>query len=183
MFETCSGQPTYRDELANKLASGDSPDIFPTLGYEHTEELLNYLEELSNEPWVNRLFITASSSAAKDGKLFGMPMTIEGYGFIYNKSLFEKAGIYDTPKTLTQLELACKKLRDAGIIPFSNGYAEHWVLGQHLFNVLLAKTPDSSVFVSELKAGSKSLKDSPVYHGSRLFQRCHSVVYIFELTV
>lgn len=26
----------------------------------------------------------------EDGKLYGMPVNLEGYGFVYNKDLFEK---------------------------------------------------------------------------------------------
>ncbi|MCG3057046.1 extracellular solute-binding protein, partial [Escherichia coli] len=64
-----------------------------------------------------------------DGKVYGQPMNLEGYGFTYNKELFKKAGIKEVPQTLDELEAAAKKLKAAGITPFSIGYGEWWVLG------------------------------------------------------
>ena len=73
-----------------------------------------------------------------DGKIYGQPVNMEGYGFAYNKKLFEKAGITELPKTFSELEAAAKKLKAAGITPFSVGYAEWWVLANHGLNVPFA---------------------------------------------
>ena len=85
-------------------------------------------------------------------------MNIEGYGYIYNKKLFEKAGITETPKTLSELEAAAKKLKAKGITAFSNGYAEWWVLGIHNMNVGLAQQPDIDKFINDLLAGKATSK-------------------------
>ena len=43
---------------------------------------------------------------------------------IYNKDLFEKAGIADVPTTPDEFKEACRKLKDAGIQPTLNWMKE-----------------------------------------------------------
>ena len=78
---------------------------------------IDRLEDLSDQPWVNDLVDMAKEPMTKDGKVYGMPMNLEGWGYIYNKDLFEQAGITELPKTYAQLEDAAKKLEAAGITP------------------------------------------------------------------
>jgi len=47
-------------------------------------------------------------------------------GIWYNKALFEKAGIKETPKTWPDLLAAVKKLKDAGITPIAVGEKDKW---------------------------------------------------------
>ena len=62
---------------------------------------------------------SAREGITSDGAVYGLPLYLEGYGFLYNKDYFEEAGISEVPLTLTELEQAVKKLEDAGIPPIS----------------------------------------------------------------
>ncbi|GAE94489.1 multiple sugar ABC transporter [Gracilibacillus boraciitolerans JCM 21714] len=92
----------------------------------------------------------------EDGKLYGRPVNLEGYGFIYNKDLFEQAGITEPPATMTELEEAVQKLEDAGITPFAAGYGEWWVIGQHLLNIPFAQQDDPAAFIQGLYDGTET---------------------------
>lgn len=59
-------------------------------------------------------------------------------GVFYNKKLFEKAGITDTPQTMDELYAAIDKLKAAGITPIGVGGKDTWVMG-HIFNNVLFK--------------------------------------------
>ncbi len=72
-----------------------------------------------------------TGSITVDGKVYGMPMNIEGFGVIYNKALFQKAGINELPDTYTELVEAASQLKKVGVTPFANGYYEEWKLGHH----------------------------------------------------
>ncbi|GAA3321982.1 hypothetical protein GCM10020331_040050 [Ectobacillus funiculus] len=50
-----------------------------------------------------------------------------------------------------------KKLKAAGITPFSVGYAEWWVLGNHGLNIAFATQPDPDAFVQGLNAGTSKI--------------------------
>jgi raffinose/stachyose/melibiose transport system substrate-binding protein len=68
----------------------------------------------------------------------GLPVNIESFGIIYNKTLFEQAGITAIPKTYTELEAVCKTLQEHSITPFANGYKELWILFTHQVNAYIA---------------------------------------------
>ena len=141
-LETVGGGADYGAALKAKFNSGDKPDIFNNGGFSELDLWIEHLEDLTDEPWVANLVDAAKPPMTKDGRLYGMPVNLEGYGYIYNKELFAKAGITETPKTLDELRAAAQKLKDAGITPFINGYAEWWVLGNHFINIPFAQQKD-----------------------------------------
>lgn len=161
-IETVGGGADSGQALKAKFASGQQPDIFVNDGFASLDIWLDQLEDLSDQPWVKDLVEGAGESMTKDGKLYGMPVGIEGYGFLYNKDLFEKAGITKAPTTLPELEEAAKKLQAAGITPFVDGYQENWVLGLHNFNAALANQPDPDQFIKDVKTGAQTFKDNKV---------------------
>jgi raffinose/stachyose/melibiose transport system substrate-binding protein len=149
-IDTVGGGTDYGAALLAKFNSGDKPDIFNNGGFSDLDKYIEHLEDLSDQPWVKDLVSVAKEPMTKNGKLYGQPLNLEGYGFIYNKDLFKQAGITETPKTLSQLEAAAQKLQDKGITPFVNGYGEWWVLGNHFVNLPFAYQSDPNAFIDGL---------------------------------
>ena len=56
-----------------------------------------------------------------NNELYSMPFNSSTPILYYNKDMFEKAGITETPQTLEDLLDVCQKLKDAGITPISAG--------------------------------------------------------------
>jgi len=162
-IETVGGGADYGAALKAKFNSGDKPDIFNNGGFSDLDLWVENLEDLSDQPWVKDLVKGTDEPMTKDGKLYGMPIGVEGYGFIYNKDLFAEAGITELPKTLTQLEEAAKKLQEKGITPFINGYGEWWVLGNHFVNLPFANQADPNAFIAGLNDGSQKIPGNPVF--------------------
>ncbi|WP_438351323.1 ABC transporter substrate-binding protein [Paenibacillus sp. FA6] len=156
-IQTVGGGADYGASLKTKFASGDAPDIFSNGGYNEMEMWLDKLEDLSDQPWVNDLIPLAAEPMTKDGKVYGMPMNLEGYGYVYNKDLFAQAGITETPKTYTELEAVAKTLQAAGITPFANAYQEWWLMGNQGISVAFAQQPDTDAFINGLNDGSASI--------------------------
>ncbi|WP_150275096.1 ABC transporter substrate-binding protein [Paenibacillus tepidiphilus] len=162
-IQTVGGGTDYGASLRAKFSSGDEPDIFTIGGNNERDMWLEYLEDLSGESWAGDVKPLAAEQMTVDGKLYGMPMNLEGYGFIYNKELFQQAGITEKPLTLSALREAAQKLQDAGITPFANGYQEWFVLGNHNVNVAFAQQPDPVAFIAGLTDGSKTFAADPVF--------------------
>ncbi|MGI2297664.1 extracellular solute-binding protein [Paenibacillus sp. GXUN7292] len=161
--ETVGGGADYGAALKAKFNSNDKPDIFNNGGFTDLDLWIEHLEDLSDQPWVENLVDVAKEPMTKDGKLYGQALNLEGYGFIYNKDLFAKAGISETPKTLTELEEAAKKLEAAGITPFVNGYGEWWVLGNHFVNLPFAHQADPDQFIADLNSGAAKITGNEVF--------------------
>ncbi|GIP21969.1 ABC transporter substrate-binding protein [Paenibacillus sp. J22TS3] len=160
--ETHGGGEDYSALLKAELASGSEPEIFNNGGYAGLVPYMDRATDLSNEAWAKDLIDTAKAPTTVDGKLYGMPMNVEGYGIIYNKDLFAKAGITEEPKTLPQLKAAVEKLKAANITPFE-ATNEWWSLGIHLVNVGTANQPDPKKFVEDVKAGKATFKGNEVF--------------------
>jgi raffinose/stachyose/melibiose transport system substrate-binding protein len=157
-LETVGGGADYGAALKAKFASGEKPDIFNNGGFKELELWKEHLADLSNESWAQHVLpIGKVPMTDTDGKLYGMPVNLEGYGFIYNKDLFEKAGITEAPNTISELKDAAQKLKDAGITPFSAGYGEWWVIGQHLLNIGFAQQDDPVAYIEGLYDGSQKI--------------------------
>jgi ABC-type glycerol-3-phosphate transport system substrate-binding protein len=85
---------------------------------------------------------TADSIVAcsnKDGKVKLLPMTMQGFGFYYNKDYFKKAGLdpEKAPKASADFLAACEKLKAAGIVPITVGqtYTIDFILRCFVANV------------------------------------------------
>lgn len=153
---TYGGGANYLAELKSRFAANRGPDIFPNGGYEDAIAWKRYLEDLSDQPWVKNVYDAALEPMTMDGKIYGMPINLEGYGFIYNKDLFAKAGIGTLPKTLTELETASEKLHSIGIIPFSVGYSDSWFFIL-LMNIVFAQQEDPDAFIQALNDGTETI--------------------------
>ncbi|WP_342548433.1 extracellular solute-binding protein [Paenibacillus sp. FSL P2-0089] len=159
-IQTVGGGADYGAALKTKFASGDAPDIFSNGGYAEMALWQDKLEDLSDQPWVKDLIPLAAEPMTKDGKTYGMPMNLEGIGYVYNKDLFAKAGITETPKTISQLEEAAKKLQAIGVTPFGNAYQEWWLLGIQGISVAFAQQDNVDEFIKGLNDGTASIVEN-----------------------
>lgn len=154
---TFGGGASYLDELRARFAAGEGPDIFPNGGYEEAKAWKRYLEDLSDQPWVEQAYDEALEPMTMDGKIYGMPINYEGYGFIYNKDLFAKAKIDRLPTTFTELKAAAEKLQAKGITPFTAGYSDTWFFVLML-NIAFAQQDNPDGFIEGLNNGTQSIK-------------------------
>ena len=120
----------YNTVLSTALAGGTGPDIvqarsYGTLGVGKPDYLVpldkSAVPELSNFPDS----ALAAETMRADGKLYAVPLASQTMLIIYNKELFEKAGV-TPPGTWDELVTVSKTLKDKGITPFGNGTATAW---------------------------------------------------------
>ncbi|MGN0331759.1 MAG: ABC transporter substrate-binding protein [Lachnospiraceae bacterium] len=65
-----------------------------------------------------------------DGEVYGIPCTVVGRGIVYNKKVFEDAGITDTLKTPEEFVDALKAIKDkTDAIPLYTNYVAGWTMG------------------------------------------------------
>lgn len=130
------------DMLRSDYAADTMPEIFPVDGVDSFKEWELLAADLSNEKWVSDTDVAFTS----DGKVYGFPVNIEGWGMAYNADLLEQAEI--DPATLTNYDAymaAFEKLEgmkdDLGIksvVSMTAGAGMYWVTAHHNFNSLLS---------------------------------------------
>ncbi|MDO3412123.1 ABC transporter substrate-binding protein [Saccharibacillus sp. CPCC 101409] len=164
-IQSVGGGTDYAASLKSRFSAGAQPDIFTIGGFQERDLWLEYLEDLSDQPWVQHMDQVSKDPMTVDGKLYGFPLNYEGYGFLYNKDIFKEAGVTEIPKTLTELEAAAEKIKAAGYTPFVNAYAEWWVLGNHNVNVPFARQDDPDAFMQALNDGSADIAGNEIFNG------------------
>lgn len=71
------------------------------------------------------------SERAFDGQVYGIPSMINATGVLYNKKVFENAGVTEIPKTPDDFLAAMQKIKDKGeAIPYYTNYKDQWPLTQ-----------------------------------------------------
>ncbi len=98
---------TYRKELLDALASGQGPDIFmvnnlwvPEFGDKIVPAPSNTDPKIINEQKFRNNFVdTAGTDFINEGKIYGVPLSVDSLALYYNKDLFNQAGIANPPKT------------------------------------------------------------------------------------
>ena len=157
------GGADYGAALKAEFQKGTEPDIFMIQGAGDLEVWQHKLDDLSSEKWVSNAFEGTLETVKKDGKVYGMPVAIEGYGLAYNKDILDKASI--DPKsidTFDKLKADVEKLdsmkADLGlenVISYTT--KETWVTGNHTFNIGLATQEKPDEFTKSYIDGTADL--------------------------
>lgn len=147
--------------LQSRINSGDIPDVFDVEAGTSAQKYYEYAYDWSNDKEVLDKFNEAALETGKDteGNVMSLPWTYENMGLIYNKDLFETAGITELPTTMEELEAACEKLDAAGITAFSLAAKETWVLQQLSSHFMMDKSLDAKGVVEKLNSGDLKFKD------------------------
>lgn len=124
---------TYLQVLKTKLNSGQGPDIFG--GQSGVTDLkVNYNVEanaidLSHEDWVSREDPAALAQSTVNGKVYGQEIwdIYSGYWVVvYNKQIFQKAGITSAPTTFNDFLADCAKIKAQGVTPIYEPISDGW---------------------------------------------------------
>jgi raffinose/stachyose/melibiose transport system substrate-binding protein len=129
-------------QLKADLAAGDMPDIFAINGLAEYMDWADLILDLSSEPWVRN----TSVAFKYDGKVYGYPVAIEGWGMAYNADILKKAGV--DPKTLVnyaaykaafeKIDAQKAKLGIKSVVSMAASLDMGWVTAHHNFNSLLS---------------------------------------------
>lgn len=150
-LETVGGSD-YASSLKAKMLGNDPVEIFTLGGPDDIASYQDYLEPLTDQEWVSHVTAGGVDNVSVDDEVYGLPLAIEGYGLIYNKKIFEAAGIdASTLATYDAIDKAFADLQDQidegkladefPVLEAVEEYAakESWIVGLHTNNVALSQ--------------------------------------------
>ncbi len=158
-------EPTLQDtsvvisEFQTASAANNAPDLqFLWNGIYHMESVwLNYLEPLNNLVPQNEIDATQPTKLSVfGGNVYRMGWYSAGPMWLYNKEIFNKAGLNpdSPPKTWDELMDACDKIKAAGFIPISaglkDGFWGEWYMGHGLGQNLDSPADAINLFIGQL---------------------------------
>jgi len=142
----------YLQQLKIKLGNNQGPTLFSLAPGSESEDLKAYLADLGDLSFVKD--IAANMADEVEGKIVGIPYTMEGFGVVYNKNLID-------PSKVTDLNSFVQMLKDqkaAGVNGFSLSGESYFLIG-HILNTPFSLQGDPIDFINKLVAGEIKMKD------------------------
>lgn len=132
--------PDYNAVLRTQLTGGTGPDLMYLRSFKISADLYKdgFLAPITDMPKLKANFTEGNLSPWTNDKgvIYGLPFMAVSHGIYYNADIFKKYKI-KVPATWEQLMAAAKKLKAAGVIPFSNGSKDQWDMNEIVFMNLL----------------------------------------------
>jgi len=146
----------YYTNLKTSLSSESGPTIFTLNSDAEIDEVQGYLADLGGLSFVDK--IDESILAVRDGVTVGIPMSVEGFGLVYNADLVDTAALTGTDALVSMIETnAANNINTLGLS------AESYFLAGHMFNFPFALQSDPNAFCEQLYAGEVKLVDVPEF--------------------
>lgn len=128
-------EEAYKTKIKTCMAANSLPDVFVYWVGEQFNTLVqsgnvkDLTEVLADDTEYKESYIGgAFESVTIDDKIYGLPSGVSGQVLFYNKKIFSDCGINEAPKTLAELEEACEKIKNAGMVPIVAGSKDRWPL-------------------------------------------------------
>lgn len=121
----------FEGQITVRMNSNDYGDVllFPTsIPLKDAAEFFEPLGEFSD---LSKEYIALEEKTV-DRKVYGIPTAVNFSGILYNKKVFENAGVTTTPRTPDEFLNALKaiKAKDSSVVPLYTNYADSWPLTQ-----------------------------------------------------
>lgn len=149
-LESVGGGTDWRASLKAKIAGGEEPTLILLEGPSDFADFSSLLSDLSDQPWVEHMFESSKGEVMMDEKVIACPAQIVDFGLLYNKRIFEAAGIdvaalksYDAiDGAFADLKAKIESGELSGQFPLLEAVCElpakeTWVLATHGANIAL----------------------------------------------
>ncbi|MEV5503968.1 extracellular solute-binding protein [Nonomuraea fuscirosea] len=166
---TTSYAPTdqVQTSLRTQLGAGNAPDlhvVYPGNGSAMSMTQIaqaGLLADLSAQSWTQTIPTGFKPAFQLDGKTYLYSAGSSVIGAVYNKKVFERAGIDAPPTTWTEFLAVCDKLKKAGVVPIALGAQTPWVTQL----ITYALVP-STVYAEDPAFDDKQLAGQATFAGS-----------------
>lgn len=178
----------YMSLLRSRVISNNMPDMYMIDNLESAQDLIRtgYAMDLTNQPFLSQIddrYLSGVTST--DGRIWALPIDVNGAGVIYNKEAFAKAGIQSPPATWEQFINACEALQNAGFTPIAAGYKDSWTIIWDIAADLLANQHAENLnWFSEIEAGRTTFAEDRIHFKAilkRFGERLKYVTKPFEM--
>jgi raffinose/stachyose/melibiose transport system substrate-binding protein len=147
--------------LKTRMASGDSPDVFSLHAINDIPiyDKAGYLEDLSNEPFADKIYDTIKPSVTSNGKVVAVPLETLQWGYLYNKKIFKDLNL-KLPQTFSEMKQLVETLKQNKVTPFLLSYKDGYIPQLFLpLTVGAAQGKDTPDFIKEMNEGKGSFSE------------------------
>lgn len=146
---------SYKEKIRVLVGSSDIPDVFMSWSGSFGQNLVNSgrvlpLDDMiSSDPeWAGNIVESQWQPFNYDGKQYGIPWSMDGKVFFYNKTAFEKLGLSE-PNTWDEFIAVLEALKADGYgSPISAGFSGEWAVS-HYMGTLVQRMVDPQVVAKD----------------------------------
>lgn len=119
----------YAEDIKLRLTTDDWGDICGIPTNLQKNELEDEFISYGDKKTLDENYVLLNNFAY-NGNVYGIPSTGNAQGIVYNKKVFEEAGVTELPKTPTEFIEALQKIKDnTDAIPLYTNFAAGWTMG------------------------------------------------------
>lgn len=170
----------YKEKVRVLVSSDELPDIFTAWSDSFAENLVSSerimpLNEViqEDEEWSSKIIDSQFGGFTFDDTTYGVPFTVDGKAFFYNKAVFEENNI-EIPKTYDELIAALDKLQSAGYEqPLVEGLTNTWAIS-HYLGTIFERVVDPAVLEKDYNSETAEFTDPGYVQGLEMFNELTS---------
>jgi diguanylate cyclase (GGDEF)-like protein len=119
----------YENDIQNRISTGEYGDVLMIPSYMGYDDFPEYFLPLGDTSELAQKYNYLSQSKLHDNSVYGLPSSVYINGIIYNKRIFEEAGITEVPKTTDSFLEDLQLIHDrTSAIPFYTQYNDSWAI-------------------------------------------------------
>lgn len=119
----------YAEDIKIRLTTDDWGDICMIPTNLQKNELADEFISFGEKEVLDTMYVMLNNFAY-DGQVYGIPSTGNAQGVVYNKKVFEEAGITELPKTPDEFIAALQAVKEnTEAIPLYTNFAAGWTMG------------------------------------------------------
>ncbi|MGX6971157.1 ABC transporter substrate-binding protein [Vagococcus bubulae] len=160
------------EKITSLYASKNAPVLMNTGVYTELEQWKDKFLDLSDMELVTHIDKKYLEAGTVDGKVIGIPTTIEAFGFLYNQEVLDKAsgGKFNPSSVKTRQDLKTlmaniEKQTEKSAVEIS---PMDWSLGAHYSNLLFTDQSENKdqryAFMDQMMNGKENLMNNDVYN-------------------
>lgn len=168
---------SYKEKIRVLASNEDLPDIFSSWSDSFAENIvssgkvkpLDHLFEEDKE-WGDNILKSQLGAFTFNGKIYGVPLTIDGKVFAYNTKIFKENGI-EPPKTFEEFIKILDKLKKAGYEnPIMEGLSDSWAIA-HYIGTINQRLMDPAVLEKDYNPKTGEFTDLGYIDALKAFKR------------
>lgn len=154
------GITDYANDITTRLSTGDWGDICMIPTTVDKDDLGTYFVKLGDQSKLGETYVSDwLNNFTYQGTVYGVPSMVNAQGIVYNKRVFEEAGVTEVPKTPEDFLAALKKIKDnKKATPLYTNFAADWTMNAW-DAYLSASTGDADFMNSGLTKGKDPFTD------------------------
>ncbi|GLC90104.1 ABC transporter substrate-binding protein [Lysinibacillus piscis] len=171
---------SYKEKIRVLVSNDALPDVFTSWSDSFAENLVSSgrIMDLNNiiaedKEWSGNVLESQYGGFTFDGVTYGVPFTVDGKAFFYNKQIFEENNVA-IPQTYDEFIKALDTLQKAGYeTPLVEGLTNTWAIS-HYLGTIFQRVVDPTVLEKDYVATTGEFTDAGYVKGLEMWKQLTS---------